>query len=43
MAEDWNELSDYTSEDEGTKDYRQGGYHVVRVGDSFKNGCYVVG
>ncbi|PON32559.1 Serine/threonine protein kinase [Parasponia andersonii] len=42
MAEDRNELSDYTSEDEGTEDYRQGGYHAVRVGDSFKNGCYVV-
>ncbi|KAF4376773.1 hypothetical protein F8388_025644 [Cannabis sativa] len=42
MAEDRNELSDYTSEDEGTEDYRQGGYHSVRVGDSFKNGCYVV-
>lgn len=34
--------SDYTSEDEGTEDYRKGGYHAVRVGDAFKNGCYVV-
>lgn len=42
MADDRNEVSDYTSEDEGTEDYRQGGYHAVRVGDTFKNGCYVV-
>ncbi|XP_030458620.2 uncharacterized protein LOC115679173 [Syzygium oleosum] len=34
--------SDYSSEDEGTEDYRKGGYHAVRVGDAFKNGCYVV-
>lgn len=33
---------DYSSEDEGTEDYRKGGYHAVRVGDAFKNGCYVV-
>ncbi|MCO5602579.1 hypothetical protein L7F22_056713 [Adiantum nelumboides] len=30
------------SEDEGTDDYRRGGYHAVRLGDSFKNGRYVV-
>ncbi|KAK4255182.1 hypothetical protein QN277_008210 [Acacia crassicarpa] len=46
MAEDRNgdsnELSDYSSEDEGTEDYRRGGYHAVRIGDTFKNGCYVV-
>ncbi|XP_028808103.1 SRSF protein kinase 1 [Neltuma alba] len=46
MAEDrngdGNEVSDYTSEDEGTEDYRRGGYHAVRIGDTFKNGCYVV-
>ncbi|CAN6292503.1 unnamed protein product [Urochloa humidicola] len=36
------ESSDYTSEDEGTEDYRRGGYHAVRVGDSFKQGAYVV-
>ncbi|XVF69058.1 hypothetical protein PTKIN_Ptkin11bG0050600 [Pterospermum kingtungense] len=46
MAEDKNgdrsEVSDYSSEDEGTEDYRRGGYHAVRVGDTFKNGCYVV-
>lgn len=46
MAEDKNgdpsELSDYTSEDEGTEDYRRGGYHAVRIGDTFKNGRYVV-
>lgn len=34
--------SDYTSEDEGTEDYRRGGYHAVRIGDSFKNETYVV-
>ncbi|XP_027339971.1 SRSF protein kinase 1 isoform X2 [Abrus precatorius] len=42
MAEDRNEVSDYSSEDEGTEDYRRGGYHAVRIGDTFKNGCYVV-
>lgn len=46
MAEDKNgdrsEMSDYTSEDEGTEDYRRGGYHAVRIGDTFKNGRYVV-
>lgn len=46
MAEDSNgdrsDVSDYTSEDEGTEDYRRGGYHAVRIGDTFKNGRYVV-
>ncbi|XP_068310560.1 uncharacterized protein [Pyrus communis] len=42
MADDRDELSDYTSEDEGTEDYKKGGYHAVSIGDSFKNGCYVV-
>ncbi|KAJ1388965.1 Serine/threonine-protein kinase, active site [Sesbania bispinosa] len=42
MAEDRNEASDFSSEDEGTEDYRRGGYHAVRIGDTFKNGCYVV-
>ncbi|KAK7324895.1 hypothetical protein VNO77_28815 [Canavalia gladiata] len=42
MAEDRDEVSDYSSEDEGTEDYRRGGYHAVRIGDTFKNGCYVV-
>ncbi|KAJ6693037.1 MITOGEN-ACTIVATED PROTEIN KINASE [Salix purpurea] len=46
MAEDRKavraEESDYTSEDEGTEDYRRGGYHAVRIGDTFKNGRYVV-
>ncbi|KAK4790110.1 hypothetical protein SAY86_017414 [Trapa natans] len=37
-----SEGSDYTSEDEGTEGYRRGGYHAVRVGDTFKDGCYVV-
>ncbi|XP_028789989.1 serine/threonine-protein kinase SRPK [Neltuma alba] len=40
--EDRTESSDFTSEDEGTEDYRRGGYHAVRVGDAFKNGRYVV-
>ncbi|XP_019150463.1 PREDICTED: serine/threonine-protein kinase SRPK-like isoform X2 [Ipomoea nil] len=39
---DLSEASDYTSEDEGTEDYRRGGYHAVRVGDAFKHGRYVV-
>ncbi|CAN1832770.1 Protein kinase dsk1 [Linum perenne] len=43
---DRSELSDYSSssssEDEGTQDYRRGGYHPVRIGDSFRNGRYVV-
>lgn len=37
-----SETSDYTSEDEGTEDYRRGGYHAVRIGDTFKQGRYVV-
>ncbi|XP_062214591.1 uncharacterized protein LOC133915450 [Phragmites australis] len=40
--EEGTESSDYSSEDEGTEDYRRGGYHAVRVGDSFKQGAYVV-
>ncbi|XVE61577.1 hypothetical protein DITRI_Ditri06bG0051600 [Diplodiscus trichospermus] len=42
--EEWSgsETGDYTSEDEGTEDYRLGGYHAVRIGDTFKNGRYVV-
>ena len=40
--EDGSESGDYTSEDEGTEDYRRGGYHAVRVGDTFKSGRYVV-
>ena len=27
-----SDASDYSSEDEGTEDYRRGGYHAVRVG-----------
>ncbi|XP_019457945.1 PREDICTED: serine/threonine-protein kinase SRPK-like isoform X2 [Lupinus angustifolius] len=42
MAEDQNEGSDYSSEEEGTEDYRRGGYHAVQIGDTYKNGCYVV-
>lgn len=41
-VENRSDGSDYSSEDEGTEDYRRGGYHAVRVGDTFKNGCYVV-
>lgn len=37
-----SESGDYTSEDEGTEDYRRGGYHAVRIGDTFKSGRYVV-
>ncbi|KAK7312620.1 hypothetical protein VNO77_36607 [Canavalia gladiata] len=33
---------DYSSEEEGIEGYRRGGYHAVRVGDTFKNGCYIV-
>ncbi|KAJ4971023.1 hypothetical protein NE237_004122 [Protea cynaroides] len=40
--EDHSESSNYTSEDEGTEDYRRGGYHAVRIGDTFKGGRYVV-
>ncbi|XP_074286172.1 uncharacterized protein LOC141611518 [Silene latifolia] len=42
VSEEEEEESDYTSEDEGSEDYRRGGYHQVKVGDSFKNGRYVV-
>lgn len=41
-SEDGSESSEYTSEDEGTEDYRRGGYHAVRIADTFKNGRYVV-
>lgn len=42
-VEKWSsDGGEYTSEDEGTEDYRRGGYHAVRIGDSFKNGRYVV-
>ncbi|WOK99188.1 serine/threonine-protein kinase SRPK-like isoform X1 [Canna indica] len=37
-----SESSNYTSEDEGTEDYRRGGYHAVRIGDTFRQGAYVV-
>ncbi|KAK8593379.1 hypothetical protein V6N13_043026 [Hibiscus sabdariffa] len=42
--EEWtgSESGDLTSDDEGTEDYRRGGYHAVRIGDTFKNGRYVV-
>ena len=41
-AERDGDSSDYSSEDEGTDDYRRGGYHAVRPGDTFKHGAYVV-
>ncbi|KZV47181.1 SRSF protein kinase 2-like [Dorcoceras hygrometricum] len=41
-GDDRSETSDYTSEDEGTEEYRRGGYHAVRIGDTFKHGRYVV-
>ncbi|KAM1333353.1 hypothetical protein EV1_009350 [Malus domestica] len=40
--DDRSQSSDYTSEDEGTEDYRRGGYHAVRIGDTFKSGRYAV-
>eukprot|EP00252_Welwitschia_mirabilis_P005176 TRINITY_DN1564_c0_g2_i1.p1 TRINITY_DN1564_c0_g2~~TRINITY_DN1564_c0_g2_i1.p1 ORF type:complete len:622 (+),score=145.99 TRINITY_DN1564_c0_g2_i1:17-1882(+) len=40
--EDESSQNDSWSEDEGTEDYRRGGYHAVRIGDTFKNGRYVV-
>ncbi|KAL7127173.1 hypothetical protein ABFS83_14G237700 [Erythranthe nasuta] len=39
---DWSDSEDYSSEDEGTEEYRRGGYHAVRIGDTFKHGRYVV-
>ncbi|XVE76058.1 hypothetical protein DITRI_Ditri12bG0142400 [Diplodiscus trichospermus] len=44
VEEEWSgsESGDYTSEDEGTEDYRRGGYHAVRIGDTFNNGRYVI-
>lgn len=41
-ADDRSETSDYSSEDEGTEDYRRGGYHAVRIGDKFKHSRYIV-
>ncbi|CAI9105512.1 OLC1v1004443C1 [Oldenlandia corymbosa var. corymbosa] len=43
-GDDRSDGSEYdgTSEDEGTEDYRRGGYHAVRIGDTFKHGRYVV-
>lgn len=34
--------TDYSSEDEGAEEYRRGGYHAVRIGDTFKHGRYVI-
>ncbi|XP_023753064.1 uncharacterized protein LOC111901447 [Lactuca sativa] len=41
-GDDRSETSDYSSEDEGTEDYRRGGYHAVRIGDKFKHSRYIV-
>ncbi|KAD5508660.1 hypothetical protein E3N88_16363 [Mikania micrantha] len=41
-GDDRSEASDCSSEDEGTEDYRRGGYHAVRIGDTFKQSRYVV-
>ncbi|TXG73721.1 hypothetical protein EZV62_002300 [Acer yangbiense] len=40
--EEGSDVGEYSSEDEGTEDYRRGGYHAVRIGDGFKNDRYVV-
>ncbi|XP_068653011.1 uncharacterized protein [Aristolochia californica] len=42
QKEDRSQSGDFTSEDEGTDDYRRGGYHAVRTGDAFKGGAYVI-
>lgn len=40
---DSRESSDVSeSEDEGSDEYRRGGYHAIRIGDWFHNGRYVV-
>ncbi|CAA3009646.1 serine threonine- kinase SRPK [Olea europaea subsp. europaea] len=41
-GDDQSETSDYTSKDEETEDYRRGGYHSVRIGDTFRHGRYVI-
>ena len=41
-GDDRSETSDYSSEDEGTEDYRRGGYHAVRIGDKFNHSRYIV-
>ncbi|RZC82391.1 hypothetical protein C5167_045178 [Papaver somniferum] len=44
-ADDKNSNSsddNFTSEDEGTEDYTKGGYHPVRIGDTFNRNRYVV-
>ncbi|KAJ7533959.1 hypothetical protein O6H91_13G072800 [Diphasiastrum complanatum] len=38
-----SEISDFSeSEDEGSDEYRRGGYHPVRIGEAFKGGRYIV-
>ncbi|KAL3675149.1 hypothetical protein R1sor_025097 [Riccia sorocarpa] len=37
-----NSESSDVSEEEGADEYKRGGYHAVRVGDSFKGGRYIV-
>ncbi|CAI5494943.1 unnamed protein product [Closterium sp. Naga37s-1] len=43
-ADEGSSDSDYLSEseDEGTDDYKRGGYHPVKIGDTFRNGRYRV-
>ncbi|KAH9312973.1 hypothetical protein KI387_028008, partial [Taxus chinensis] len=40
--EEEEEVESVVSEDEGTDDYKVGGYHHVRIGDGFKNSRYIV-
>lgn len=42
MIEESSDDCTSSSEDEGTDDYRRGGYHAVRIGDAFKGGRYIV-
>ena len=38
----WESSDVSESEDEGSDEYRRGGYHAVRIGDSFKVNRYIV-
>ena len=37
-----DDVDDSNSDDEGTEGYRKGGYHPVKIGETFKDGRYVV-
>ena len=41
-ASDASDASEPESEDEGDDGYRKGGYHPVRVGETYKDGRYVI-